>query len=250
MSVERHQECEPDPQGALSVQLPGVEGSLVLDPAGAVVRYAGEGHPRERGVTEAWVADLHLGKGTAFRRAGVAIPRGGSEHDLTRLRQLVRRHGVQRLWILGDLIHAGTSWSASLDGLMGHWRNDVPDLEVRLVVGNHDRRGGTPPASWGFEVFDKPVRHGGIVMMHEPAWDGDLPGLAGHLHPVVRLPEGRARRLQMRCFWWHRNVLVLPAFGSFTGGAAVTPRSDDRVYAVGPDQVVQIPVSVLRSRRS
>lgn len=248
--MQRDKASDGTGKEALRVELPGIEGHLWLDPEGAVVRRTQPARPGDSGVTEAWVADLHLGKGTAFRRAGVAIPRGGSEHDIKRLRLLVHRHGVQRLWILGDLIHAGTSWSDTLDELMSEWRTALPDLEVRLLLGNHDRRGGTPPASWGFQVIDTPVSQGGIQMMHEPEWSPEVPAFAGHLHPVVRLPEGRGRRLQMPCFWWHRNVLVLPAFGTFTGGAAITPHRDDRVFAVGPDQVVEIPVTTVHSRRS
>lgn len=31
------------------------------------------------------IADLHLGKGTTFRSAGIAVPSGGTAHDLARL---------------------------------------------------------------------------------------------------------------------------------------------------------------------
>ena len=37
--------------------------------------------PRQRWLL---LADLHLGKGDAFRRAGIALPRGGTGHDLAR----------------------------------------------------------------------------------------------------------------------------------------------------------------------
>ena len=38
------------------------------------------------------IADLHLGKGDAFRRAGIGLPRGGTLHDLERLDALLARY--------------------------------------------------------------------------------------------------------------------------------------------------------------
>src|SRR5690606_41746936 len=51
------------------------------------------------------IADLHLGKGDAFRRAGLAIPGGGTAHDLQRLDALLALCPSDVLWILGDLLH-------------------------------------------------------------------------------------------------------------------------------------------------
>jgi hypothetical protein len=33
---------------------------------------------------------------------------------------------------------------------------------------------------------------------------------------------------------------VMPSFGSFTGGAAITPESGDRVFAIGPERVIPL----------
>ena len=43
--------------------------------------------------------------------------------------------------------------------------------------------------------------------------------LAGHLHPTTRL-SGLARdSVRLPCFAWAPGLLVLPAFGAFTGSA-------------------------------
>ena len=44
------------------------------------------------------IADLHLGKGDAFRRAGVAVPSGGTRDDLARAQQIWFINSV-RGWI-------------------------------------------------------------------------------------------------------------------------------------------------------
>ena len=52
------------------------------------------------------VADLHLGKAATFRKAGIPVPEGSAQRDLARLADLVVRHAVRRLLVLGDLFHA------------------------------------------------------------------------------------------------------------------------------------------------
>lgn len=64
--------------------------------------------------------------------------------------------------------------------------------------------------------------------------------LCGHIHPAVSLRDMTRRRERAPCFWLSSGVLVLPAFGSFTGGKAINPRPGDAVFAVGPDAVLRV----------
>jgi len=45
-------------------------------------------------------------------------------------------------------------------------------------------------------------------------------------------------------FWQRRDYLVLPSFGSMTGGAQIEVELGDRLYAAGPERVVPLPVGV------
>jgi metallophosphoesterase superfamily enzyme len=64
--------------------------------------------------------------------------------------------------------------------------------------------------------------------------------LAGHLHPCVVLAGGARQRERLPCFWFGRDVGVLPAFGDFTGCAEITVEPGDRVWVVAgsPDPEV------------
>ena len=42
------------------------------------------------------------------------------------------------------------------------------------------------------------------------------------------------------CFHFGPRVAVLPAFGAFTGMHPVRVRRGDRVFAIGPDAVVEV----------
>lgn len=229
--------------------------TFVLDPEGAVV------HPASG---TAFVADLHLGKGTLFRRRGLALPEGDEARDLERLDGLVARHGVERLVILGDLVHAAGGVVDDVVARFADWRGGRSGLRVTLVRGNHDRGAGRLPRAWDLDVVEAPLEGAGWTAHHEPPVVGDSdperapwrleppPALAGHLHPVLRLRGVGGGGLRPRCFWWSRGVLIVPAFGSFTGGLPVRPRSGDRLFVIpptdahGPRLVVEIPTARLQ----
>jgi metallophosphoesterase superfamily enzyme len=56
----------------------------------------------------------------------------------------------------------------------------------------------------------------------------------------VRLKGPARERARLAAFVFGRRVAVLPAFGSFTGSAVVSPASGDRVYVVAGESVVKV----------
>jgi len=59
--------------------------------------------------------------------------------------------------------------------------------------------------------------------------------IAGHLHPTISLRSPSGDRLSGRCFVAAPGLLVLPAFGSFTGGHRVTPSHDMQLWLARDD---------------
>ena len=192
------------------------------------------------------IADLHLGKGDTFRAAGIAIPTGGTAHDLGRLAALLARTGARALWILGDFLHARRN--AAVDAAWRDFRDAHGRVDVAVIPGNHDRAFDADVA--GVERLPEGIRDGPFEFRHAPrparhAGGSDAGGsrfpaparsqsaafpdqagaghvLCGHLHPVLRLP-GTAGRHPL--FWLRPDCTVLPAFSAFTGGHPV-PRAD------------------------
>jgi len=198
------------------------------------------------------VADLHLGKAAAFRRAGIPVPEGSAQRDLARLEHLVGAHDVRRLLILGDLFHATSGCTARVHAEFAALRRQVGGTEVVLVQGNHDRPLGRLPAALGIDAvvpfLDEPPWH----FVHEPATgcgaaDHDVFTIAGHLHPVVSIRSPSGDRIADRCFVAEETVLVLPAFGSFTGGHRIAATDAMRLWIARDDGVVE--VTRLASRR-
>jgi DNA ligase-associated metallophosphoesterase len=200
------------------------------------------------------VADLHLGKAATFRRAGIPVPEGSSQRDLERLGQLVQAHEVRRLVVLGDLFHARSGCTPQVFAEFASLRSRMPDTSVVLVLGNHDRAVGRLPDTLGLDAcipcLDEPPFH----FVHEPATgvaasDRDMFTVAGHLHPTVTIRSPSGDRLADRCFVAEPSLLVLPAFGSFTGGHRIDPAESMRLWIARDDGVVDVTRIVTANRR-
>ena len=190
------------------------------------------------------VADVHFGKAASFRRLGVPVPRGTTEANLNRLDELISRlPGIREIVFLGDFLHAASGRAPATLQALQAWRERHEGLHLTLVRGNHDSHAGDPPAALDIEVVPEPWLHAGLALCHDPATprpDG-VWAVAGHLHPVARLGHG-FDTVRLPCFHARaEGVLVLPAFGEFTGGAVVRPAVGEVVYLVADEQVVALP---------
>ena len=195
------------------------------------------------------VADVHLGKGAAFRRAGLAIPAGSSATDLARLEALIDTLRPERLRVLGDLFHArlheAEHWFADFSA----FRRRHAALCIEVLRGNHDRTPERAPREWSLHWIEGAMVEGPFVFAHEPREDARGYVLAGHLHPVLRL-RSATDAMRLPVFWWRSHSAVLPSFGAFTGGHPIARESGDRVHAVTPDAVIEIPAQAARTART
>ena len=190
------------------------------------------------------IADAHFGKAAAFRHHGVPVPAGTTQADLDRLRHLLANTRSERLIILGDFFHARAGRSESTMHSITQWRLDHCDLEILLVRGNHDLHAGDPPPEWNFRCVEEPFETHGVILAHDPNHPSlhstKLPALAGHVHPCAMLRDPNGSGMRTACFHFRRMIAVLPAFGSFTGAHPITARQGERIFAIGPDRVVEV----------
>jgi DNA ligase-associated metallophosphoesterase len=192
------------------------------------------------GTATLFVADVHLGKAATFRAAGVPAPGGTTDETLTALSHSLDRTGAARLVILGDLWHARAGRTDDIIGKFIAWRRRHGQVEMVLVEGNHDRRSGRLPE--GCEVLEVPEPHamGPFALRHYPEEAPEGYVLSGHLHPAAVLDGPGRQALKLPCFWFGARVGVLPAFGDFTGCAAIRPAMGDGVYVIAQDRVVAV----------
>lgn len=194
------------------------------------------------------VADLHLGKETTFRRQGLAVPEGATDATLKRLTKMVHEKRPQDVWILGDLFHARSSLSAGVVRQFEAFLAAHPDVQFRLVRGNHDLHYQSWPRDWKLETVAPPVTINRVALAHYP---GERPAeadmlICGHLHPAVRLQPQAGLEGRQACFALQPSGdLVLPALGRFTGTALLKRQDVRRVWLPLGGRVMELPKSWL-----
>jgi DNA ligase-associated metallophosphoesterase len=186
------------------------------------------------------VADPHFGKAASFRALGVFVPRGTTSDALNRLDALVARVQPGRIVFLGDFLHAREGNTGETFDALAAWRASHREVAMQLVRGNHDRRAGDPPASVGIECVDAPLMEGPFALAHHPVREASAYVLAGHLHPCAVLAGKARQRERLPCFWFGREVGVLPAFGDFTGCAEIEADEGDGVWVVTGGAVPEV----------
>jgi DNA ligase-associated metallophosphoesterase len=218
----------------VKAQLPVEVGgeSLALLAAGAIYREA------RRCLI---VADAHFGKAATFRARGVPVPQGTTRETLARLESVLARTQAVSLIVLGDLFHASEAHAPATLAALRAWREAHASLDVVLVEGNHDRNAGPPPPYLGIEVRSEPWCVDGLAFCHHPQFVPGAHALAGHLHPAVRISGRADDSIRLPCFWLREGLTVLPAFGSFTGGARFDREAGDRVIAIADNRLYEIP---------
>lgn len=185
------------------------------------------------------LADIHIGKGTVFRRAGIPIPQGIMDDDLFAITQLVNRLDVKKCVIVGDLIHAKSGISEDVKNKFSAWLKNL-SCEVHLVLGNHDHsliKG--LPLEWSLEMHQESFLMEPFFFSHHPKEHPEWFVWSGHLHPKVEI-KNKYDRLVLRCFQVFKTHAILPAFGFFVGGTLVKKTKDCSIYAIADDLVIEI----------
>ncbi|MFL9918692.1 ligase-associated DNA damage response endonuclease PdeM [Paraburkholderia fungorum] len=187
-----------------------------------------------------FVADAHFGKDAVFRARGIPVPVGSTADNLMRLDILIAAFEPAMLMFLGDLLHAREAHAKETLDALQVWRARHAGLRVVLVEGNHDRHAGALPVSLGVEYVKEPWRIGPWALCHYPQRVEGAYVLAGHVHPVYRITT-RNDSVRVPCFRFGTACGVLPAFGSFTGGAREDGRvAGERIFLVVQERVIEV----------
>ena len=182
------------------------------------------------------VADLHLEKASWFARLGQFLPPYDSHATLTALGVEVERSGAKRLYCLGDSFHD----RFGCDRLPANARELLSSLTAKLdwtwIVGNHDPGFAD---HCGGRIEDE-IELSGIILRHEAVPGDPHPEISGHFHPKLRL-HLKGRQVSRRCFVKSATKIIMPAFGSLTGG--LDAHHPEIMRSVGRGAAALVPVS-------
>ncbi len=158
------------------------------------------------------VSDLHLGKSERVaRRMGMSLPPYETRETLERLGQDLATSQARTVVCLGD----------SFDDLQAsHSLSDEDQMWItRLqagrrwiwIEGNHD----PGPVEFGGTHL-KQLNIDRLIFRHiaQPEAAGEI---SGHYHPKARL-HTKGRTISRPAFVFDQNRLILPAYGTYTGG--------------------------------
>ncbi len=187
------------------------------------------------------IADLHIGKLSTFRKAGIGIPQAGEYQNWQNLTHILLNYNIQTCVFLGDLIHSDYNAECKiLEEIMSQF----PEIHFILTEGNHDihSRHHLDKIS-ALTILDE-YRLAPFALTHIPlplpltAEYAGWHNIAGHIHPAVQL-RGKGRdRMRLPCYYCTDEQTLLPAFGSFTGSKTIKPRKSDSVYVCTGNKVM------------
>ncbi|MEP7130139.1 MAG: ligase-associated DNA damage response endonuclease PdeM [Sphingomicrobium sp.] len=182
------------------------------------------------------VADLHLEKASWFARLGQFLPPYDSHATLSALAGEVERTGARRVYCLGDSFHDAFGCERLPDQARALLTELTAKLDWTWIVGNHDP--GFADHCGG--KLAEEVELAGIILRHEAVRGDPRPEMSGHFHPKLRV-NLKGRRVSRRCFVVSPSKIILPAFGSLTGG--LDAHHPEILGSVGNDAAALVPVS-------
>ncbi|MEP7319534.1 MAG: ligase-associated DNA damage response endonuclease PdeM [Panacibacter sp.] len=188
------------------------------------------------------LSDLHFGKTGHFRKSGIAVPQSVFKEDLQRLFAQVQFHNARQLIIVGDMFHSHENKEMEL---FKKWRADLASLNIHLVKGNHDILNNKFYHDAEIEITDCRLQVSNIGFVHDPfAINEDLPSVeyyfTGHIHPGIHIRTGSRQSLSFPCYYFGQQYAVLPAYSKFTGYVNIKPKTQDTVYAIVNQSLVQV----------
>ena len=166
------------------------------------------------------VADLHFEKGSYLQAIGGApLPAYDTPDTLRRLEGLIADYRPKHVAALGDSFHdtkAGERIDAADFAAMNALVSSVP--RFTWILGNHDP--DIPAGLSGDQEDHLECEDFLLTHLPTPAFTDGGVNVCGHLHPKVKVRTRRTGR-SYPCFAVGTDRIILPSFGTFTGGLDV-----------------------------
>ncbi|GGA95214.1 ligase-associated DNA damage response endonuclease PdeM [Allosediminivita pacifica] len=157
------------------------------------------------------VSDLHLGKAARLSsQGGAQLPPYEAQETLSRLEADLAATGARRVICLGDSFDTLEIAAGFPEAEAARITAMQAGRDWTWIEGNHD----PGPLELGGTHL-REARIDPLVFRHIAS--DDSAEVSGHYHPKARL-IARGRSLSRPCFLVDSRKLVMPSYGSFTGG--------------------------------
>jgi metallophosphoesterase superfamily enzyme len=133
------------------------------------------------------------------------------------------------------------------------WRSDLAGIQIRLVRGNHDILKDEWYEYAGIDLNSQTLSRKDFHFVHDISdqlkhRNGFIKNISedrsyffsGHIHPGIRLNGMGRQSLCFPCFYFGKKYAVLPAFSRFTGIAMIYPETEEEVFAIVNQELIQL----------
>jgi metallophosphoesterase superfamily enzyme len=188
-------------------------------------------------------SDLHLEKGSFLSQFANPLPRFDSKDTIKRMSLLMQRYDCQHVVCLGDSLHDANALKRMLQDDLTRLNTLVKSVSKwTWVLGNHD-------PNIPLEVLGERAPYlllQNVLLVHEPenleveiipgeallpqkqalAWQAANAQIIGHYHPKSSHKLAN-RKVTGKSFVCDESIVLMPAFGKYTGGLDI----DDEAFA-------------------
>jgi DNA ligase-associated metallophosphoesterase len=190
------------------------------------------------------LSDLHFGKTGHFRKSGIGVPQNIFKQDLYKLFSVIQFFKPNQLLIVGDLFHSHAN--KEMDFFL-KWRNDIPNMKIELIKGNHDilskkfyERAAITTTDDLLLVNNFCFTHDINLRCNNEKNKEKKYTFSGHVHPGVKLNGIGKQSIYLPCFYFGKDHAVLPAFSQFTGLSRMENSGNDSIFAITGNEIIKI----------
>jgi len=182
------------------------------------------------------LSDLHVGKASHFRKAGVPISSHIHVTEFFVLDAIIEEFKPRQILFVGDLFHSdhNQEWD-----LFYNWSHSYSDIEMILIKGNHDILPDPLYKNSRLKVMDQ-LLIDKIEFTHERNENSEYYNISGHIHPAVSMIGSGKQSLKLPCFMFRENHAYLPAFGHFTGMSKIKPSKKDNIFVIAENEIIHV----------
>lgn len=188
-------------------------------------------------------SDLHFEKGSFLSQFANPLPRMDTRKTLDNMQKVLATYQPKCVVCLGDSFHDGNAISRMETSNIELLNSMVGSVQKwQWVLGNHDPE--IPKEITG-ESFVS-LKHKNILLVHEPedlkkinethgSTQTITAQIIGHFHPKMRTKQS-GHSMSGKCFIVANDVLLMPAFGQYTGGLSVDDKAIKSIITEKPAQ--------------
>ena len=174
------------------------------------------------------VSDLHFEKGSFFASFFSPLPLYDTVETIDCLEKAIAKYQPKRIIALGDSFHdfnAGERLSEDTVKRLNNMCNKSD--EWIWILGNHDKF--FPENICGQKA--QMVKLGNLHFSHELI--NQVPLVIGHFHPKMRVSTSH-QRVTGKCFIYDNGLLIMPSFGTYTGGLYIDAPEIQSLFSEKP----------------